>query len=41
MPVNSTWKIDMAGGAYYAEFKAKEVKLNQQLPADVFTIPGQ
>ena len=41
VPVNSTWKIDMAGGAYYAEFKAKEVKLNQQLPADVFTIPGQ
>jgi hypothetical protein len=41
VPVNSTWKIDMQGGAAYAEFKAKEVKLNQTLPDDVFAIPGQ
>ena len=40
VPVNSTWKIDMQGGAAYAEFKAKEVKLNQTLPDDAFTIPG-
>jgi outer membrane lipoprotein-sorting protein len=42
VPVTSVWKIDMAGGgAYYAEFKAKEVKLNQTLPADAFQIPEQ
>jgi hypothetical protein len=41
VPVNSTWKLDSPNGAYYAEFKAKEVKLNQTLPADVFAIPGQ
>jgi hypothetical protein len=40
VPVNSVWKIDMQGGAAYAEFKAKEIKLNQPLPDDVFTIPG-
>jgi outer membrane lipoprotein-sorting protein len=39
VPVNSTWKIDMAGGAYYAEFKAKEVKVNQTLPDNTFAIP--
>ncbi len=41
VPVNSTWKIDLPGGAAYAEFKAKEVKLNQTLPASAFAIPGQ
>jgi hypothetical protein len=41
VPINATWKIDLPGGAAYAEFKAKEVKLNQTLPDDVFTIPGQ
>ncbi len=41
VPVNSTWKIDLPGGAAYAEFKAKEVKLNQTLPNDAFAIPGQ
>jgi hypothetical protein len=41
VPVNSTWKIDMPGGAAYAEFKAKEVKLNQTLPDNTFAIPEQ
>ena len=41
VPVNSTWKMDIQGGAAYAEFKAKEIKLNQTLPDNVFTIPGQ
>ena len=40
VPVNSTWKMDIQGGTAYAEFKTKEVKLNQTLPDDVFTIPG-
>jgi hypothetical protein len=39
VPVNSTWKIDMQGGAAYAEFKAKEVKVNQTLPDNTFAIP--
>ncbi len=41
VPVNSVWRIDMQGGAAYAEFKTKEVKLNQTLPDDAFAIPGQ
>jgi hypothetical protein len=41
VPVNATWKIDLPGGAAYAEFKTKEVKINQTLPDDVFAIPGQ
>ncbi len=40
VPVNSTWKMDLPGGAAYAEFKAKEIKLNQTLPATAFAIPG-
>ncbi len=40
VPILSTWKIDTPGGAYYAEFKAKEVKVNQTLPEDVFAIPA-
>ena len=40
VPINATWKIDLQGGAAYAEFKTKEVKLNQTLPDDVFTIPS-
>ena len=41
VPVNATWKIELPGGAAYAEFKTKEVKLNQTLPDDAFAIPGQ
>ncbi len=41
VPVNSTWKIDLPGGAAYAEFKAKDIKLNQTLPDNAFAIPGQ
>lgn len=41
VPVNSTWKIELPNGPAYAEFHAKEIKLNQQLPADAFAIPGQ
>ncbi|HEX8068561.1 MAG TPA: hypothetical protein VF546_01330 [Pyrinomonadaceae bacterium] len=41
VPVNSVWKIDMPTGPAYAEFKAKEIKLNQTLPDDAFAIPGQ
>lgn len=41
VPVNSTWKMDLPSGAAYAEFKAKEIKLNQTLPDSAFAIPGQ
>ncbi|PYS93701.1 MAG: hypothetical protein DMF64_03760 [Acidobacteria bacterium] len=41
VPVNSTWRIDLPTGPAYAEFHAKEIKVNQTLPADAFAIPGQ
>jgi hypothetical protein len=41
VPVNSTWRIELPTGPAYAEFRAKEIKVNQTLPPDAFTIPGQ
>ena len=39
VPTSFAQKLNTAQGDYIAEFKVKEVKLNQDLPADAFKIP--
>ncbi|HKP72932.1 MAG TPA: hypothetical protein VJT82_08345 [Pyrinomonadaceae bacterium] len=41
IPTNFVQKLAAPQGDFYAEFKVKDVKLNQQLPADTFNIPAQ
>lgn len=41
LPTSFAQKLNTTQGDYIAEFKVKEVKLNQDLPADAFKIPGQ
>jgi hypothetical protein len=38
IPFNFTQRLEMAQGAFFAEYKVKEVKLNQPISDDVFTI---
>lgn len=38
VPFNFTWRIELPQGAFFAEFKAKDAKLNQPLDDDVFVI---
>ena len=39
VPTSFSQKFEMAMGAFFAEFSAKEVKINQQLADDAFAIP--
>ena len=41
VPTSFGMRLDAPQGAFYSEFKDKEVKLNQRLPADAFAIPNQ
>ena len=41
VPFAFTQKFETPQGAFYAEFKVKEAKVNQALSEDVFTIPAQ
>ncbi len=41
VPSSISRKLELAGNAYYVEMKAKDVKVNQPLDADVFAIPAQ
>jgi hypothetical protein len=41
VPVSFAQKLAAPQGDFIAEFKVKEVKLNQELPADTFKIPEQ
>lgn len=41
VPLAFVQKLDTTNGAYYAEFKVKEAKVNQTLPDNTFAIPGQ
>ncbi len=41
VPTNFAQKLAAPQGDFIAEFKVKEVKLNQELPADAFKIPEQ
>jgi len=38
VPVNFSQRLEMQQGAFFAEYKVKEVKLNQPIGDDVFTI---
>jgi hypothetical protein len=38
IPFSFTQRLEMAQGAFFAEYKVKEVKLNQPISDDVFTI---
>jgi hypothetical protein len=38
IPFNFTQRLEMAMGAFFADYKVKDVKLNQELSADVFVI---
>lgn len=38
IPVNFTQRFEMPAGAYFAEYKVKDVKLNQPIGDDVFVI---
>jgi hypothetical protein len=38
IPMNYTQRLEMPQGAFFAEYKVKEVKLNQTLTDDVFAI---
>jgi hypothetical protein len=39
VPSSFSQKFEMPMGAFFAEFSAKEIKINQQLADDVFAIP--
>ena len=41
VPTSFVQKLASPQGDFYAEFKVKEVKLDQELPVDTFKIPGQ
>lgn len=41
VPLSFAQKLAAPQGDFIAEFKVKDVKLNQELPADAFKIPGQ
>jgi len=38
VPVNFTQRLEMTAGAFFAEYKVKDVKLNQPIGDDVFAI---
>ena len=38
VPINFSQRLEMQQGAFFAEYKVKEVKLNQPIGDDVFTI---
>ncbi|PWT91152.1 MAG: hypothetical protein C5B55_08595 [Blastocatellia bacterium] len=40
VPFNFSQRFEMAQGAFFAEYSVKEVKLNQTLAEDAFTIPN-
>jgi hypothetical protein len=40
LPTSFVQRISTVQGDFFAEFKVKEAKLNQELPADIFVIPG-
>jgi hypothetical protein len=40
VPTSFTQRIEMTQGAAFAEFNVKDIKLNQELGADVFVIPN-
>ncbi|MCA1816052.1 MAG: hypothetical protein LC746_06530 [Acidobacteria bacterium] len=39
VPTSFVQRISTGQGDFFAEFKVKEAKLNQELPADIFTFP--
>ncbi|HLL76491.1 MAG TPA: hypothetical protein VK421_14660 [Pyrinomonadaceae bacterium] len=41
VPFNFVQRLATPQGSFIAEFKVKEAKLNQELPADVFAIPAK
>jgi hypothetical protein len=41
VPYNYVQKLDSPQGPFFADFKVKEVKINQELGGDMFTIPAQ
>ncbi len=40
IPFKFTMRLETPQGAYFAEYNVKDVKLNQDLPADTFEIPN-
>jgi hypothetical protein len=38
IPMNFTQRLEMPAGAFFAEFKVKDVRLNQPIGDDVFVI---
>lgn len=40
VPVNFTQRLEMPQGAFFADYSVKDVKLNNQIGDDVFTIPN-
>jgi hypothetical protein len=40
VPVSFTQRLEMAAGAFFADYSAKDVKLNSPLGEDVFAIPN-
>jgi hypothetical protein len=40
VPYNFTQRLEMPQGAFFAEYSVKDVKINQPLGDDVFTIPN-
>ncbi len=40
VPVNFTQRLEMPQGAFFAEYNVKDVKLNNPMGDDVFTIPN-
>jgi hypothetical protein len=38
VPVNFSQRLEMQAGAFFAEYKVKDVKINQPIGDDVFVI---
>jgi hypothetical protein len=40
VPVSFSQRLEMAAGAFFADYNVKDVKLNNPLTDDVFAIPN-
>jgi len=40
VPFEFSWRLETSQGAYFAEYKVKDVKLNQPIGDDVFAMPN-
>jgi hypothetical protein len=40
VPLEFSWRLEMPQGAFFAEYKVKDAKLNNPIGDDVFAMPN-